>query len=604
MRITILTGAFFPLPPEPCGAVEMIWHGLAEEFARRGLQVTVVCREGERQGRDEVINGVRYIRRGKHVSRKFVWRNLINDFRYSWRTLRELPEADILVTNTFWTPILASWFKRSAGAVVVNVQRQPKGQMWLYNRVARLAAVSSATAEAVVAEADRLARRTCVVPNPILVSVFKPVDRGERERPTTIVFTGRVNPEKGLHLLVDAFRILHARDPRLRLRIIGPWEIERGGGGESYLKALRAQAEGLPVEFVGPIYERDRLARALQDADLYCYPSLAEKGETFGVAPLEAMATGLVPVVSDLACFGAFLRDGENGLVFDHRAPDPVKTLVDALWRLIEAPERTQRMSKAAASTALDFGFSTVADQYLREFRAILRENGSPAGGGVKAQGRFPRDRIRTMQQTSRYTSAWPANVRIKVMLWHIVWLFLFRLTPKQMNRWRLFLLRLFGAKASSSSYVASSVLIRMPWHLTLGENCAVNYGADLYTLGRIILHPRCTVSQEAYLCTGTHDLSDPIYPLQVGDIEIGEEAFVGVRALIMPGVVVGEGGVVGGGAVVTKDVAPWTIVAGNPARVIRTREFRGAKPSNPGAAPEREPGLEARVPSPPAAAR
>lgn len=187
-----------------------------------------------------------------------------------------------------------------------------------------------------------------------------------------------------------------------------------------------------------------------------------------------------------------------------------------------------------------------------------------------------PASRLTTRAQADAYSSSWTTRQRLGIALWHLVWLTLFRASPKPFLGWRLFLLRRFGASIRGTPYVANSAIIKIPWHLTLEDRASLGPGAEAYTLGPITLKARCTIAQQAYLCTGTHDLTDPNLPLMTGPIVIGEDAFIGVRALIMPGVVIGEGAVVGGGAVVTKDVAPWTIVAGNPARPIRERTLRG----------------------------
>lgn len=113
-----------------------------------------------------------------------------------------------------------------------------------------------------------------------------------------------------------------------------------------------------------------------------------------------------------------------------------------------------------------------------------------------------------------------------------------------------------------------------MPWNLILEDRACLAPEAEAYNLAPIILRARCTVAQQAYLCAGTHDLSTPLLPLIVREIVIGEDAFVGARALILPGVTIGEGAVVGAGAVVAKNVAPWMVAVGNPAREIRKREW------------------------------
>tara|TARA_Y100000588_G_C13668693_1_gene675292 strand:+ start:348 stop:611 length:264 start_codon:yes stop_codon:yes gene_type:complete len=77
------------------------------------------------------------------------------------------------------------------------------------------------------------------------------------------------------------------------------------------------------------------------------------------------------------------------------------------------------------------------------------------------------------------------------------------------------------------------------------------------------------TVAQEAYLCTGTHDFKDSTFQLITKRITIESNAFVGVRAMIMPGITIGKKAIVGAQSVVTKNVKPDQKVAGNPAREI-----------------------------------
>jgi putative colanic acid biosynthesis acetyltransferase WcaF len=156
--------------------------------------------------------------------------------------------------------------------------------------------------------------------------------------------------------------------------------------------------------------------------------------------------------------------------------------------------------------------------------------------------------------------------------LWSVVWSLFFRTTPKPFYPWRVFLLRLFGCRVHGKPFVASSAIIKMPWNLILEHKACIGPGANVYNLGRVVLGSRSVVAQEVYLCGGAHDFSDPRLPLVTGEIVVGADAFLGVRALILPGVVVGEGAVVGAGSVVTSDVPPWTICAGNPCKVLKPR--------------------------------
>jgi glycosyltransferase involved in cell wall biosynthesis len=211
-----------------------------------------------------------------------------------------------------------------------------------------------------------------VIPNPIDTGIFSPPSQRHRAPgEPLILYAGRVHPEKGVHLLIEAFRLLHAEQWPVRLRILGPVDVHLGGGGEPYLYRLRAVAGSLPVEFCAPIFDKPALAAAYRSASVFCYPSLADTGESFGLAPLEAMATGLVPVVSNLACFRDFIDDGVTGIVFDHRASDPAGALADALRALLSDPERVCRMAGVAARVATRFGRQEIASQYLADFRQL-----------------------------------------------------------------------------------------------------------------------------------------------------------------------------------------------------------------------------------------
>src|SRR5713101_7950881 len=106
MKITIVLGAFFPVPPIMGGAVEKVWFALGQEFARRSHEVVQISRAHPRLARREKIAGVTHIRvPGFAQPRSILWLKFL-DLLYSLRVRRVLPEADILVTNTFWLPFL------------------------------------------------------------------------------------------------------------------------------------------------------------------------------------------------------------------------------------------------------------------------------------------------------------------------------------------------------------------------------------------------------------------------------------------------------------------------------------------------------------------
>jgi len=160
--------------------------------------------------------------------------------------------------------------------------------------------------------------------------------------------------------------------------------------------------------------------------------------------------------------------------------------------------------------------------------------------------------------------------------VWNVVWLLLFRPTPRGsvFRLWRIALLKLFGAKVKWSSNVLPSCKVWQPWNLTMGAYACLSEDVDCYTVAPIVIGEQATVSQGAFLCCASHDVSSPNMELTYAPIAIGANAWVASRAIIMPGRKIGEGAVVAAGAVVVKDVAPWTIVGGNPAKVIKKREI------------------------------
>ena len=135
-------------------------------------------------------------------------------------------------------------------------------------------------------------------------------------------------------------------------------------------------------------------------------------------------------------------------------------------------------------------------------------------------------------------------------------------------------MLRCFGAKVGHSVHVYPTTTIYFPWNLEAGDEAAIGERALIYNLGRVTLGARVTVSHGAHICAGTHDHTKPDFPLLRPPIIIGPEAWICADAFVGPGVTIGEGAIVGARAVAVKDVRPWSIVIGNPAREIKRREI------------------------------
>ncbi len=166
---------------------------------------------------------------------------------------------------------------------------------------------------------------------------------------------------------------------------------------------------------------------------------------------------------------------------------------------------------------------------------------------------------------------------RVARGLWSIVWLLLFRPSPWLLHSWRVFLLRVFGAKISRGARVFPSTRIWAPWRLTMEEFATLSADVDCYCVAPVRIGAHATVSKYAFLCTASHDVEDPHMGLTTAPMIVEAQAWVCAGAFLAPGITVAEGAVVGARAVVTKDVPPWTIVAGNPAKTIGERRLRAA---------------------------
>lgn len=180
--------------------------------------------------------------------------------------------------------------------------------------------------------------------------------------------------------------------------------------------------------------------------------------------------------------------------------------------------------------------------------------------------------------QKDRYSSSWSIKEVALIHLWRFAWLLLYRTTPKHFfNKWRLLLLKCFGAEIDGRPFVFPSSKIYAPWLLHLKNKACLGPYSEVYNLGEVFIGDNSVLSQYSYICNGTHDLSMENMPLMIGRIEIGSNVFLGARCMILPGLKIGDGAVVGAGAVVTKDVEPWTVVGGNPAEFIKKRIIQDA---------------------------
>lgn len=173
----------------------------------------------------------------------------------------------------------------------------------------------------------------------------------------------------------------------------------------------------------------------------------------------------------------------------------------------------------------------------------------------------------------SKYHNSLSRKNQIIRMLWTIVWGIFARPLPRSIGSgWKRFLLRLFGAKIDSTAVVYSSAKIYYPANLIMERYACLASDVDCYNVDIIRIGANTTISQGTYLCTASHDITNSLNPLITAPIIVEDQAWIAADAFVGMGVTIGQGAVVGARAAVFKNVEPWTVVGGNPAKFIKKR--------------------------------
>lgn len=164
---------------------------------------------------------------------------------------------------------------------------------------------------------------------------------------------------------------------------------------------------------------------------------------------------------------------------------------------------------------------------------------------------------------------------KIARVLWTISYFFFFRIfTLRIFRKWRIFVLKCFGAKISWNCTIHASVKIWAPWNLKVGAYSCIGQGTDCYNQGMITIGSNTTISQKVYLCASTHDFTLASNPLLLKPIIIKDRVWIAADAFVGPGVIIEDGVVVGARSSVFKNVESWSVVGGNPAKFIKKREI------------------------------
>jgi putative colanic acid biosynthesis acetyltransferase WcaF len=175
----------------------------------------------------------------------------------------------------------------------------------------------------------------------------------------------------------------------------------------------------------------------------------------------------------------------------------------------------------------------------------------------------------------STYSHSFSLKNKMGRLVWNISSLILFRpFGSRLFKKWRVFVLKCFGAKIEWSSHIYSSVKIWAPWNLEIGANSSLGPKVDCYNQGKICIGANTVISQKAYLCASSHDYNQKDFPLILKPIQIGNGVWIAADSFIGPSVTIGNAAIIAARAVVIKNVEENTVVGGNPAKLIKDRKL------------------------------
>ena len=162
------------------------------------------------------------------------------------------------------------------------------------------------------------------------------------------------------------------------------------------------------------------------------------------------------------------------------------------------------------------------------------------------------------------------------VILWWLVQGVCFPLSLHNFNGFRVWLLRLFGAKIGRGVVIRPTAKFTYPWKIAIGDCSWIGDDVVLYSVDCINIGCHCVISQKSYLCTGSHDLSDRSFSLITAPIEIGNGVWIATDCFVAAGVAIGANSVIGARSSVFSNISAQKIAWGSPCKARRARIIEG----------------------------
>lgn len=174
-------------------------------------------------------------------------------------------------------------------------------------------------------------------------------------------------------------------------------------------------------------------------------------------------------------------------------------------------------------------------------------------------------------------TTPFSFGYKLKSRLWSLVNSTLFRWSPFFMRKYRVALVRIFGGKIDWSSSLSASVTILDPWNLTMGAQSSLGDLCYVSCRNKVVIGSKSCIGRGVHLLTGSHNIYSPYFEMITSPIEIGDCVWIATHSTIFKGVKISDGAVISAESLVIKDVDPWTVVGGNPAKFIKKRIIENA---------------------------
>ncbi len=159
-----------------------------------------------------------------------------------------------------------------------------------------------------------------------------------------------------------------------------------------------------------------------------------------------------------------------------------------------------------------------------------------------------------------------------KLVLWYLINNLFFNNSFFPLNRFKCFLLKIFGASIGKDVVLKPSINIKYPWFLSIGDNCWIGENVWIDNLVQVRIGSNVCISQGALLLTGNHDYKKRSFDLITGDITLEDGVWIGAKSIVCPGVICRAHSVLAVGSVATKDLETFVIYQGNPALPVRKR--------------------------------